>query len=174
MSLYFWIFAVFFKIGLFGFGGGYAIASLIESETVDNHHWLTTSQFTDIMAISQATPGPVAINCATYVGYTATGSVWGAALATLAVSLPSLILIGLVVFTLSRFRENKYVQAAMQFIKPCTLGLIAAAAVLLATPDNFIDWYSGLLFGGALIASICRINPLYLLAIGGLTGIFLY
>ncbi|MBP5170722.1 MAG: chromate transporter [Bacteroidales bacterium] len=174
MSLYFWIFAVFFKIGLFGFGGGYAIASLIEHETVDLHHWLTTAQFTDIMAISQATPGPIAINCATYVGYTATGSIWGAALATFAVSLPSLILVGLVIFVLARFRENPYVQAAMQVIKPCTLGLIAAAAVLLATPENFIDGYSYGLFGAALIASVLRINPLYLLVLGGLAGIFLY
>ena len=174
MSLYFTLFVVFFKIGLFGFGGGYAIASLIEHETVDVHQWLTTNQFTDIMAVSQATPGPIAINCATYVGYTATNSVWGAALATAAVSLPSFILIGVVIYLLSRFRENRHVQAAMAAIKPCTLGLIAAAAVLLATPENFIDLYSYILFGVALVASIMRINPVYLLAIGGLCGIILY
>ena len=175
MNLYVSLFLAFFKIGLFGFGGGYAIVSLIEHETVEKYHWLTTSQFTDIMAISQATPGPMAINCATFVGYTATGgSIGGAALATFGVSLPSIILIGLVVIFLRKVRENKWIQAALSGIKPATLGLFGAAALVLATPANFIDLYSYLLCAGAFIASLCRVNPVYLLAIGGLTGYFIY
>ena len=136
MNLYLSLFMAFFKIGLFGFGGGYAIVSLIEHETVEKYHWLTTSQFTDIMAISQATPGPVAINCATYVGYTSTGNLYGAALATFAVSLPSIILMGLVVFFLRKVRDNQWIQAALSGIKPATLGLFGAAALVLATPAN--------------------------------------
>ena len=86
--LYLNLFWSFFKIGLFGFGGGYAIVSLIQHEVVDIQGWLTMADFTNIMAISQITPGPIAINCATYVGYSATQSVLGSAIATIAVSLP--------------------------------------------------------------------------------------
>ena len=174
MNLYLSLFLTFFKIGLFGLGGGYAIVSLIEHEIVENHHWLTTSQFTDITAISQATPGPMAINCATFVGYTATGNVWGAALATIAVSLPSLILMGVVVYFLTKVRQNRWIQAAMSGIKPATLGLFAAAALVLATPANFIDTWSYLLCAVAFVASLCRINPVYLLALGGLAGYLIY
>ena len=81
---------VYLKIGMFGFGGGYAMLSLIQHEIVDIHHWLTPQQFTDVVAISQMTPGPIGINSATYVGYAVTQSVWGAVLATVAVCLPSL------------------------------------------------------------------------------------
>lgn len=81
---------VYLKIGTFGFGGGYAMLSLIQHEIVDLHHWLTPQQFTDVVAISQMTPGPIGINSATYVGYAVTHSVWGAVLATVAVCLPSL------------------------------------------------------------------------------------
>ena len=82
---------VYLKIGTFGFGGGYAMLSLIQHEIVDLHHWLTPQQFTDVVAISQMTPGPIGINSATYVGYAVTHSVWGAVLATVAVCLPSFI-----------------------------------------------------------------------------------
>ena len=87
---------VYLKIGTFGFGGGYAMLSLIQHEIVDLHHWLTPQQFTDVVAISQMTPGPIGINSATYVGYAVTHSVWGAVLATVAVCLPSFILVLLI------------------------------------------------------------------------------
>ena len=82
----------YLKIGFFGFGGGYAMLSLIQNEIVVQRGWLTSEQLTDIIAISQVTPGPIAINSATYVGYAVTGTVWGAALATLAACIPSLTL----------------------------------------------------------------------------------
>lgn len=75
--IYWQLIYVYLKIGLFGFGGGYAMLSLIQFEIVDRHHWLTLQQFTDIVAISQMTPGPIGINSATYIGYSVTGSVWG-------------------------------------------------------------------------------------------------
>lgn len=90
--LYLNLFYTFFKIGLFGFGGGYAMLSMIQGEVVTRHGWLTPQEFTDIVAISQMTPGPIGINSATYIGYTATGSVWGSVLATLALVLPSFII----------------------------------------------------------------------------------
>ncbi|WP_373825645.1 chromate transporter, partial [Bacteroides heparinolyticus] len=93
------LFYTFFKIGLFGFGGGYAMLSMIQAEVVTRYGWLSPQEFTDIVAISQMTPGPIGINSATYVGFTATGSVWGAIVATFAVTLPSFILM----LTISRF-----------------------------------------------------------------------
>lgn len=87
--IYWQLLWVYLKIGMFGFGGGYAMLSLIQHEIVDLHHWLTPQQFTDVVAISQMTPGPIGINSATYVGYAVTQSVWGAVLATVAVCLPS-------------------------------------------------------------------------------------
>ena len=83
--IYWQLLGVYLKIGIFGFGGGYAMLSLIQYEVVDKYHWLTLQEFTDVVAISQMTPGPIGINSATYIGYTATGSVWGSVIATFAV-----------------------------------------------------------------------------------------
>ena len=90
------LFYTFFKIGLFGFGGGYAMLSMIQGEVVTRYEWITSQEFTDIVAISQMTPGPIGINAATYVGYTSTGSVWGSIIASFAVVLPSFILMLLI------------------------------------------------------------------------------
>lgn len=139
-SLYLSLFWAFFKIGLFGFGGGYAMISLIQHEVVEVHHWISVSDFTDIVAISQTTPGPIAFNTATYIGYTATGSVWGSAVCTLAVSLPSIILMTLVCRFFFMFRDNAYVAAILGALKPTVIGLIAAAALLLMNGRNFEDY----------------------------------
>ena len=88
--IYMALFISFFKIGLFGFGGGLAILSLIQME-VESHGWMTPQEFVDIVAVSQVTPGPIGINCATYVGYTV-GGLWGSVLSTFAIVLPSLII----------------------------------------------------------------------------------
>lgn len=90
MTLYFQLLLVYLKIGLLGFGGGYAMLSLIQEEVVVRHQWLTMQEFTDIVAVSQVTPGPIGINSATYIGYTVTGSVWGSVVATVAVMIPLL------------------------------------------------------------------------------------
>ncbi|MEE0972631.1 MAG: chromate transporter [Paludibacteraceae bacterium] len=174
MSLYLTLFWIFFKIGLFGFGGGYAIAALIQDEIVYKHAWLTVSQFTDIMAISQVTPGPIAINCATYVGYAATNSIWGAAIATFASCLGPFILVSLVVIGLQKIKNNPYVEAAFTGIRPAVIGLIASAALMLANGDNFIDLYSYLIFGIVALASLAKANPIILLVLSGIAGYFLY
>lgn len=174
MSLYLILFWTFFKIGLFGFGGGYAIAALIQDEVVYNHGWLTVSQFTDIMAISQVTPGPIAINCATYVGYTATGSILGAAIATIASCLGPFILVTLVLLGMQKIKNNPYVEYAFQGIRPAVIGLIASAALLLANGENFIDLYSFLIFGIVAAASLAKANPIFLLVLSGIAGYFLY
>ena len=169
--IYLQLFLSFLKIGLFGFGGGLAILSLIQHE-VESHGWMTQEQFVDIVAVSQVTPGPIGINCATYVGYTATGSIWGSLLATLAIIIPSLIIMLLICkayfyintciqmlwqlyfYINARFQHNIYFTRTMRTLRLSVLGLIAAAALALMTPVSFIDWRSWVIFSVACIITI--------------------
>lgn len=157
--IYLQLFLSFLKIGLFGFGGGLAILSLIQHE-VETMGWLTQSEFVDIVAISQVTPGPIGINCATYVGYTATGNVLGSIVATSAIVLPSLVImlaISKIYFVLNtRFQQSPYFQNTMHFLRLSVLGLIAAAALCLMTPTSFIDWRSWVIF---IIVCVLTILP---------------
>ena len=172
--LYLQLFLTFFKIGVFGFGGGYAMISLIQAEVVANHGWISAAQFADIIAISQVTPGPIAINSATYIGYTATGSVWGSALATLGVCTPSLIIMLIASHFYLRMKDNPYVSQVMKALRPVVIGLILAAALLLLTPDNFIDWKSYLIFGAVLVAAMRKVSPILLIVLAGIAGWLLY
>ncbi len=168
------LFWSFFKIGLFGFGGGYPMLSLVQNEVVGRHQWITVADFTDMVAISQATPGPIAFNMATYVGYTVTGTIGGAALATIAVSLPSLIFMTIVTKLYDQFRHNPCVASVMGALNPALIGLIAAAALLLIKPENFIDYISWIIFGTVLIASLKKISPILLIILSGLAGYLIY
>lgn len=168
------LFWSFLKIGIFGFGGGYAILALIEHEVVDINGWMTTAEFTDIVAISQATPGPIVINCATYVGYTATGTILGSALATFAVCLPALILASLAARFIYKFRDNKYVDAAFKGLRPAVVGLILAAGLTLINQENFTDYISVIIFAVVAIATYFKANPIILLVLSGIAGYFLY
>ena len=168
------LFWSFLKIGIFGFGGGYAILALIENEVVDIHGWMTTAEFTDIVAISQATPGPIAINCATYVGYTATGSIIGSAIATFAVCLPSLIIASLAARFIYKFRDNKYVDAAFKGLRPAVVGLILAAGLTLINHDNFTDYISIIIFTVVAVCSYFKVNPIFLLMLSGIAGYLIY
>ena len=157
VMLYLQLFLSFFKIGLFGFGGGLAIISLIQHEVLA-YGWMTEKEFVDIVAISQVTPGPIGVNCATYVGYTATHSIWGSMLATGALVLPSLIImlaLCKVYFVLStKFADNVYFQNTLRYLRFAVLGLIAAAALLLITPATFIDTYSIIFFAAVFVLTI--------------------
>lgn len=175
MTVYWQLFYAYTKIGIFGFGGGYAMLSLIQHEVVDKYHWLTLAEFTDVIAISQMTPGPVGINSATYIGYNVTGNVWGAVLATFAVSLPSFILVLLISVFFARFRQNRYVSAAFTGLRPVTVGLIAAAALVLMNSDNFIDYKSMLIFAAAFLLSWkFRLHPILMICLAGAAGLALY
>ncbi|HJE87552.1 chromate transporter [Rikenella microfusus] len=172
--LYLQLFLTFFKIGLFGFGGGYAMISLIQTEVVTDHAWISSAQFADIIAISQVTPGPIAINSATYIGYTATDSVWGSALATFGVCAPSLIIMLIASRFYLKMKDNPYVAQVMKALRPVVIGLILAAALLLLTPDNFIDWKSYVIFGAVLIAAVRKVSPILLIVLSGAAGWLLY
>jgi len=187
----------FFVIGAFTIGGGYAMLSLIQNQVVVEHPWISESAFTDIVAVSQMTPGPIGINSATYVGYevlfNATGSQWlgvaGSAIATLALILPSFIIMLLIVRFYVKFRSSKLYAGTMSWLKPAVAGLIGASALILiikttwtgAVPsvqvvaDNFPDWKSWVLLGGAFVAGYWgKVNPIYIILAGAVLGLLLY
>lgn len=184
--LYLQLFLSFFKIGLFGFGGGLAILSLIQIE-VETHAWMTNQEFVDIVAVSQVTPGPIGINCATYVGYTATGTIWGSILATFAVILPSLIIMlsicRLYLWLNTHFQNNLYWIQTLRMLRFVVIGLIAAAALLLMRPTTFIDSTSWGIFTfvalNSLIPKTDRLSsflshPIVLIVVAGIAGYFIY
>lgn len=173
--IYWELWCVYLKIGTFGFGGGYAMLSLIQYEVVDKYHWLSLQEFTDVVAISQMTPGPIGINSATYIGYTVTGNAWGAVIATLAVCLPSFLLVLLISYFFAKFRANRYVAAAFTGLRPMTVGLIAAAALLLMNNENFIDYKSVLVFLGAfLLTWKYKLHPILIICLAGVAGLIIY
>lgn len=182
LDLYLALFVSFFKIGLFGFGGGYAMLPLIQREVVDIHHWITVADFTDIVAISQTTPGPIAFNSATYIGYSAvtemgfaTGyGVLGSAICTLAVSIPSLIIMSVIALLFFRLKGNPWMHSSLSVLKPAIIGLIASAALMLMNGYNFVDYKSWILFGVVLVASIRKVDPILLILLSGVAGLFLY
>ncbi len=177
------LFWTFFVIGMFTIGGGYAMLSLIQAQVVTNHGWMDESAFTDIVAISQMTPGPIGINCATYVGYdavAATGAseficILGSATATFAVVLPSFIIVLALCKLYTKFADNQIFTGIMSGLKPTVVGLIGAAAVILITPENFPDWKSWALFAAAFLASVTiKLNPILAIVAGGIAGLLIY
>lgn len=173
--IYWQLICVYLKIGVFGFGGGYAMLSLIQFEIVEHYHWLTLQQFTDVVAISQMTPGPIGINSATYIGYTVTGNIWGAVIATVAVCLPSFLMVLFISYFFVKFKNNKYVNAAMSGLLPMSVALIGAAALLLMNKDNFIDYKSILIFVAAFFLTWkYKVHPILMILLAGVMGFILY
>lgn len=192
--IYWQLFIAFVKVGLLGFGGGMAIISLIRGEVLE-HGWMTDQEFVDIVAISQMTPGPIGMNCATYVGYTATGSVWGSLLASFAIVLPSLIIM-LVICRIydklqAKWSENRVYQMVMRIIRILVVILVAYAAWSLMNPASFIDSRSWVIFAVVFSCSILpdmtaktrlkgsravniASHPMLLIAIAGVVGLLLY
>ena len=181
--IYIELFMTFFLIGMFTIGGGYAMLSLIQNEVVTVHGWIDEVTFTDIVAISQMTPGPIGINTATYIGYDVlanTGAsdffcVLGSFTATFAVVLPSFIIVLAICKVYDKFRDHYLFQGVMTGLKPATLGLIGTAALGLATPDNVIDWKSYMLCLAAFTALFFKkIGPFSAIGLGALAGLILY
>ncbi len=187
MMLLLELFYTFLKIGLFSFGGGYGMLSVIQGEVVTRHAWLTASEFTDIVAISQMTPGPIGINSATYVGYTAmlnaTGNealaVIGSLTASFAVMLPSIVLMLIVSRFFMKYNKNRNVESVFKVLRPAVVGLIASAALLLMTEENFGSptetplqfGVSVALFVAAFVAmKFFKVSPILILILAGAFG----
>ena len=159
--IYWQIFKTFFKIGLFNFGGGYPMISFIQNEVVLKHGWLSNAEFTD--------------NMATYTGYAAADNVWGAALATFAVCLPSLIVMILIARYFLKYQNKPAVQAVFKGLRPAIIGLIAAAALVLCDGQNFIDGKSYFIFAVSFLLVLrFKLHPIPLICLAGLAGIILY
>lgn len=181
--IYLELFTTFFVIGMFTIGGGYAMLSLIQNEVVNVHAWIDDTTFTDIVAISQMTPGPIGINSATYIGYDVlanTGAsefmcTLGSFTATFAVVLPSFLIVLAICKVYDKFRNHYLFKGLMTGLKPAVIGLIGTAALGLATPENFIDWKSYLLCLLAFIALFFKkIGPFSAIGLGALAGLILY
>ncbi|WP_428075158.1 chromate transporter [Candidatus Avelusimicrobium luingense] len=172
--IYVKLFLTFFKIGLFNFGGGYAMISFLQNEVVFKSGWLTTAQFTDIVAVSQVTPGPVGINMATYTGYTVADA-WGAAIATFAVCLPSFLLMIWLGSFLLKHQHSPRMQGVLAVLRPAVVGLIAAAALVLCNSENFIDYKSYFFFALAfLLVYLRKIGPVGVLLFSAAAGLICY
>lgn len=185
------LFLVFTKIGIFNFGGGYAMLSLIQAEVVYKNHWLSISEFTDIVAISQSTPGPIGINAATYTGYTAAINdgypVWAAVLAAVLASLSVIWLPFILMVSISKFllrhSKSKWLADVFSTLRPAIVGLLMAAALMLCSPENFGSptettfrfIVSVTIFLFAFLGSrLFKINPIALLLLCGLAGIVIF
>lgn len=191
MMIFLELFYTFLKIGLFSFGGGYGMLSVIQGEVVTRHAWLSASEFTDIVAISQMTPGPIGINSATYVGYTAvlnSGApewlaVIGSLVASFAVMLPSIVLMLIVSRYLIKYSKNPLVEAVFKGLRPAVVGLLASAALILMTEENFGSpgntplqfWVSVGLFVSAFAAmKFFKVSPMFIILLAAIFGALFY
>lgn len=157
--------------------------SMIQGEVVTRYGWISSQEFTDIVAISQMTPGPIGINAATYVGFTATSSVWGSVTATFAVVLPSFILMLTISKFFLKYQKHPVVESVFQGLRPAVVGLLASAALVLMNTENFgspaqhpYSFLSSLLiFVTVFIASRkYKVNPIFLIIVCGIAGLLLY
>ena len=188
----FWkLFYTFCKIGIFNFGGGYAMIALIQNEVVEKQGWMTSAEFTDIVATSQITPGPIGINVATYSGYTSVVNagydpfwgVVGAFLASFSVILLPFILMLLISSFILKHKEHYVVKSIMSVLKLTVIGLIAASAMLLVSPETFgsyadspLQFFLSIgLFAAAFFASLkWKTSPILLIVLAGIIGVIVY
>ena len=188
MMLLLKLFLTFFKIGMFSFGGGYGILSVMQGEIVTRNGWLSMAEFTDIVAISQMTPGPISINMATYVGYSIINNtmnsqplaIAASLITSLALMLPSLILMTIISRYLLKYSKGPTVNAIFSVLRPTVVGLIASAALLLMTSENYGTptgtplrfWVSIIISIAAFTAVRRKVNPILILVLSGLfTGV---
>lgn len=161
MKLLLTLFFEFFKTGLFAVGGGMATLPFLYDMSARHPDWFTTAQLADMIAVSESTPGPIGVNMATYVGFRTAG-ILGGLITTLGLVTPSVIIILLIARVLKQFRENKYVDAAFYGLRPCSVGLIAAAGLLVVKIALFdFDAYAA---SGA-ISDLFRVKALILTAV---------
>lgn len=167
------IFLVFFKIGAFTFGGGYAMLPLMERDIIEIKQWLSTSEFLDILAISQMTPGPIAINCSTFVGFKV-GGFWGSLAGTVGVIIVSVILSGIIARYFFMFKDNRVLKAMFKGIRPAVVVLLASA--VLSTGSAALIDIKAVLICIILFISLIKfkLNPILGIVLSGTAGILLY
>ncbi|MEF9923558.1 MAG: chromate transporter [Muribaculaceae bacterium] len=175
MNTYIQLIWAYLKIGLFGFGGGYAMLTLIQKEVVGSG-WITNNTFTDIVAISQMTPGPIGINSATYIGYVVTNSIWGSIVTTTTVVLPSFFLVLFTSHFVQRHKNSDVIKGIFSGLRPVIVGLIASAALLLMNKENFTDYSYSIIIA---ITSFClvyftKIHPIFVIILAGIAGLLIY
>lgn len=167
------LFMAFFKIGLFSFGGGYAMLPFIQEQTIEVHGWLTTNEFLDILGIAQITPGPISINTATFVGYRL-GGMLGAITSTLAVVLPSLIIVLIISFFFNKFNTSRTIQNVFKGLRPIVLGLVASAAVDIGR-GVFIDYKAVVIAVGIFaLLTFKKMDTIVLIVLAAILGILFY
>ncbi len=178
--IYLQLFWVYLKIGLLGFGGGYAMLSMIQFEVVEKHAWMTMSEFADVVALSQMTPGPISINCATYVGYQV-GGIFGSLLASFSIVLPSLILLYFVLKFLFKHKDDFIIKTTLRDLKPFIAGLIFAAAMLMMNKTTFSDFGIGENNVSVIICAVTfvaifffKVNPMIMIALSGVAGLVFF
>lgn len=167
------LFMAFFKIGLFSFGGGYAMLPFIQEQTIEVHGWLTTHEFLDMLGIAQITPGPISINTATFVGYRL-GGLLGAITSTVAVVLPSLIIVLIISFFFHKFSKSHTIQNVFKGLRPIVLGLVASAAVDIGR-GVFID-YKAIVIAILIFVLLTfkKMDTIVLIILAGILGILFY
>lgn len=183
--IYMQLFWSFFQIGLFSIGGGYAAMPLIQNQVVDLHPWLTMAQFADVMAIAEMTPGPVAINCATFVGIRV-ASLPGAVIATLGCVFPSCLIVTALACIYCRFRRLEVVQGVLAGLRPAVIAMIASAGISLlilaiygqrTLPADLLsfDRIAAAIYAAAfLVLRKFKCSPLWVIAGSGVAGVILH
>lgn len=172
-SLLFKLFLMFFKIGLFTFGGGYAMIPVMEKELVDNHKWLKKEDFIDCISLTQAVPGPIAFNMSIYLGYEVEGFL-GAFVSVIGVALPSVIIIVTIAAFFANFTEYEIIQNMFRGIRPAVVALIAYAAVNIARHLKW-TWSMACIAVAALILNtFLGLNPIYLIIMSFALSIIVY
>lgn len=178
--IYLKLFISFLKIGAFSFGGGYAAMPIIQSEVVDTYNWLTVEEFTDLITISQMTPGPIAINSATFVGIRI-GGVFGAAVATLGCILPSTILLIFLAWMYKKYKKLTMIQSILSVLRPAVVVMIAISGIKILESAFGINGFSMENFKIHMLAIfiICMVlllkynkNPIFVMVLAGLLNLF--
>lgn len=167
------LFTTFFRIGMFSFGGGYAMLPLISREIVDHWHWLTPEQFIDVVAVSGVTPGPIAINAATFVGKKVAG-VAGSAAATLGVVAPSFIIMLILAWLMKRYAKLPVIQNMFKGIRPVVVALIASAALFMINSSVTMVSQAIIAVVALVLALKTKIHPITVLVAAGVVGVLIY
>lgn len=181
--IYFELFMAFVKVGLFSFGGGYAAMPLIRDEIVMNHMWLTMTEFNDLITISQMTPGPIAVNSATFVGLRV-GGLLGALLSTIGCILPSCIIVVVLAYLYLKYRKLSSVQNVLYMLRPSVIAMILVSGILIIVqllfPGNNYSLMKidllvlGLFIFASILIKHTKINPIFIMMIIGLINVLIH